>query len=485
MARSKLVTGLNATVEQIAEATARTVANIKKLTAPKGAICPSSWLVEWGQAEIMEKLGIFRLDRENPSHVEIPALFTWGNGKDKQEYAATNNATNRALSVENFKHLLKLALANRYTITGEPLIFDSDNMAASAQHRLAACFVATIVNPDLRFLFIVQDGIDPLLVDYIDTGKGRSNKDIGGRHKENVFPVDVLRTSAGLMFGKTVEDARKAMIADATSACSRLWHRANGKDVNSSTTEYSKAKHLYPEMLERFEIFEWENPANGGEVLELSTLERCVNIVYNWDREQGGAISKYFGRGNLISALVMASNIDNPTEITVETITSSTGRETQKVTAKLPETLAVDLDLVSQFCRVASDKTGPFAPLYSYLETRKGKNALDNQYKFGAMVNCIKYFQEHRSLTEIGATFNEAGEQVTPPQTIVSCPPLPGNMVPNAPRARMQGGKSVVPALDYPHFGGFDVGLQDTKSLKDQAALEKAVDEANEELQPE
>ena len=60
-------------------------------------------------SELMEQLGIYRLDRENPAHAETPALFAFGSGKDKIEYAATNNATNRLLNPENMKMLQRFA----------------------------------------------------------------------------------------------------------------------------------------------------------------------------------------------------------------------------------------------------------------------------------------------------------------------------------------------------------------------------------------
>lgn len=488
MAR-QLKTALNATAQELAEANERTVQNLKAL-APKlseiaGFICNAGALVQWGKDELADKLGLVEIDREADPH--SPALFAWGSGKDKVEYRANNNSTNRPASDSGIKFLFKLAITGRYVITGEALIFDADGMAASAQHRIAACFLATLSKPELKFYFIIQDGIDPLLVDFIDTGKSRTAKDASLRHTDTFLPEASLRTLAGLPYGPKVRDARKAMAGDISTAMSRLYHRAKGEDVKASTTEYSKSKDHYADMLARFSMMTYENPTvkdeetGDPETIELTTLERATQIVYAYDRETGGAISKYFGRGNLLSALIMASNIDNPSVVQSTATTNAMGRTTEKVIAIQPAELAIDLDLVEEFCATASDKVGPFAPYYNHLESRGSKNPVAPNYKFGAMVQIIKWFLEHRTDTTIPEVVNEAGEVVQAERTITSCPPLPGNMIPAAPRAKIQGGKSVVPPLNYPAFGGYDVGLIDKKATKAQAELERAAMEEEEE----
>lgn len=478
--RTTLKTFNSASLEEVTAANLATIANIKARMAappPRGCICPAGWLVEWGQAELMAQLGIQAIVERTPENADIPALFAYPSGKDKVEYVATNNSTNRKLDDVNWKYLFRVALSGRFVITGEALIFDSEGMAASAQHRIVACFVATVVNPDLKFYFILQEGIDPLCVDCIDTGKSRTTKDIGGRHKDGYFPADMLRTLQGLPYGKDRDKVREQMIRDSVGALSVVYHRANSQDVNSSTTNYSKDKSLFDAMVSRFQMLSIANhTGEATEQLEVTSLERLTNLVYAFDSENGGNIRKYWGRSNMVAILILASNVNNPSELE-PVLDSRNGKATGAVSATLPEVLDVDLQLAEHLLRVACDKVGPFAPLYSYLESRKGKNALDKQYKFGGLVNAVKYFIENQSSQTYPAVHNEAGEVVSPERVVVTCPPLPSNGIPATPKTKADGTKA---KFKWPAFGGLDVGPVDGKALHNTQVLEEAASEESE-----
>jgi hypothetical protein len=481
MSRQEFKTANSATVAEIQAANERTIQNIKNATPPPGTICPAGYLVHWGQAEIMDYAGIYRIDRDNTEMKDDECWLQWPLNASGTEYGAKQNPTNRKMTKDQMHMLLRHAIAETFVVTGEACIRDSLKFLASAQHRMGACFVATLLNPEARFYFIIQDGIDPLLVDYIDTPKSRTNKDVGGRHKDSFFPESVLRNLSGLPYGKQVGEVRKTCISDATSAISRIWLRGRGEDINGSTTQYKHDKSQFDRMVARFPIVEIENPTtNGVEVLEITTLERAANLIYARDKEGGGALNRYFGRGNVLTALVLASNTDNPSDVRVESVTSTTGRSTSTVVVEYPEEMACDLQLVEDFCRMAIDKTGPMRPVYDWLDQKRGKINIAPQYKFGALVNSLKFFIENREETVLPAKLNEAGEVVSPEKTIVSCPDMPSSMVPKTPKAKIVGGKEIVPPLKYPHFGGYDCGKIDSKQLKANAELEELVEEESE-----
>lgn len=460
MSVQQLKSAYELTADEVSQANARTAERIKALTPPPGSVAPASYLVLWGQAEIMQALGIRALDKE--TEADQPYLFEHGVGKNKIRYAADNNSTNRPLSVDNMKSLTEHFMGGTWAITGEPLIFDSEGMAASAQHRLTAAFIATLANPEAKFEFIVQTGIDSSVIDFIDTGKGRDLKDITIRHSETMLTVEELRTLAGTQYKSNIADVRKKIAADIKQAASILFLRSHGKDVNNSTTEWKSDKSLYFQMLKRFGECQFTDAQ--GKTVTTNTFTRAANLIYAYDTEQGGAINKNFGRGKLLAIMVLASNVDNPTKRDVEQFMNGLGKEQSKIIYTMPETLALDLELVAEFCDVASDKTpsGPLHKLYTHLASKTGKERLDPQYKFGASVNAVKAFIDTAQTQTLPATVNEAGEEVTPEVTRKVMPPLADHTVPKQPSMR----GDVRPPLDWPAFGGFDVGYLSKEDAK-------------------
>jgi len=468
--------------EQFSEANKRTIQNIVAMPEPKGVVCKAGYLVLWGHEEIAEALGIVAMtDAEKETE---PAYFRWPlTGKEYTGYKTEKNATNRPLTIDNMQRLLAFMLAEKWAITGEFMIFDESGMAASAQHRLTAAFIATLINPDLRFYFLILGGIAVDVIDLIDTGKSRDLKDVSARHTDSFLPLDTLRDIHDNPIAGNALEVRKQQTGDIKQAMSIVWHRAHGKDVNASTSgDYKDDRAHYIRMLERFEPMVFTD-ANGVEV-ESTSLERAAMRIYNHDRgtsKTGGALSKYFGRGKVLAALILASNHDNDSVVT--TIPAKTKGGNPSVSVEMPDTLALDLDLVELFCKVATQPTGSFAPLYSTLDQYKGKEKLDAQYRFGALVNAIKYLEEHVSDTVVPATLNQAGEVIKPERIEQTVEPMPANdngrvigIIPKAPAKKA--GMTKAPALNFPAFGGLDIGPIDKKALAAEATIAEAQEEA-------
>lgn len=466
--REMLRTAFQLSADEIQAANQESVSGIQNAVEPAGVVCRAGWVVLWGNTEIVDYMGLEELSKDDPR----PHLFKWkvASGKDGfRRWAAKNNGTNRALNDTNWQSLLEFMVHQRWGLTGEPLLRTADHKVLSAQHRLTAAFVATLLNPALKFYFIVIDGIAECLGDFIDTGKSRDLKDTSSRHQDAFLPADTLRTLNDSPYLASVNDARKGIISDIKSAVSLVWLRGRGSDINGSTTDYKSDKSQYFDMLSRFPELTFTD-AQGQEV-ESTTLERAAMRIYAWDREQGGIIQKYFGRAKLLAAIILASNVDNGADIRIETIDK---REKKLVT--YPDSLEIDFDLLEGFCSVAKDKLGPFSPHYDD-KTRKSIEQVTKWgvLKFGALVNIIKHFSDTRSTYSIPAKHNEAGDVIVPEMTGVTCAPLPSNMIPKLPakRADPKTGVLKMPAFNYPHFSGLDVGLVDKDELKTNQVLEQ------------
>jgi hypothetical protein len=461
------------TFEEFQVANQRTIANLKAGSPPPGTICAAGHLVQWGRPEIETALGIRPINEE--TEADIAELFSFGKGKARVRYTSTNNATNRPLSDTNWQSLLAYFAEGRWGITGETLIFDETGMAASAQHRLVAAFVACLSDPEAKFYFLVVNGIATDVIDLIDTGKSRDLKDITIRHSETMLPEETLRDLVGNPYGKTSKKARAAIAGDIKQAMGFIWMRANAKDVNASTTEYKNDKSLYFAMLDRFEEHVFTD-ANGVEI-ETTTLARAANRIYAYDQQAGKTLSKYYGRGKVLAALILASNTEAEVQIDVEKRQRAVGGEQTILRFTLPDTLDINLNLVDAFCDNAKDLDGPFVNVFKQLESKSGKNRLDPQYKFGSLVNLVQYFQENASEQTIPGKTNEAGEVIVPERIETVCPEAPDAMIPKSPAVNAQGKR---PPLRYPHFGGLDVGLQDKKAIEATAAIAEATEAANE-----
>jgi len=403
------------------------------LLASDGSDANLLTVMQIDKVEAGKLLGIKQLDADD----DTPAWCTF---KGKR-YIATNNKTNRPLSVNNMKALGKFFKEGRWALNGEVLIFDQTGMAASCQHRLAAIYF--FGNDGEKYPVITVKGVPVEFVDSIDTGKTRDNKDIASRH-DNIFPIETLTNVIGVPFGPKSNEVRTKLLKDMNSAARMIWLRTNGKDVKASSTGFKQDSMF--EMLDK-----------------CPELQELTLLVYNQDTGttgKAGKLGDVFGRAAVITALVLYSN-----QHTTPENGTSEGREYE-----IPQ-LEVDLEFAKSFCQCAVRPDGFMQPLYAHKGAIKGKNKLDTQYLMGALVEAIKWFDENSSESNLESTNPETGvKSVT---TVVQCPPLPNAGIPREPGLNPQTGKKN--AWKWSHFGGVDIGYI--------AKVKKSDDIADEETQ--
>ncbi len=469
-------TAFSLTSEEIQEANLATIEAIKRslLTPPEGFICHAGSVVLWGHEQIKNYMGLVEMTE---TETDTPHLFRWKTGKNTfRRWKAVNNAANRKLTDTNWEALLKFFMEVRWALTGETCIRDEMNRVLSAQHRMVAAFIATLLNPSLKFYFIIIDGVSHLVADFIDTGKSRDQKDISTRHTASFLPIETLRMLNDSPYLADVLTVRTSIVTDINQAVAAVWHRGHGQDVNASTTKYKSDRNNYQDMLARFEPMEFVD-ANGV-VVESTTLERAAMRIYAYDKEKGGILHKYYGRGNVLAATILASNTDNESAIRVE----KTDNDKDVVQIELPETLHVNFDLLEEFCQVACDKVGAFQ-IYYYDKTKKSNEELKRwkSLKFAILVNAIRHFKATRQESVLDAIINEAGEVTSPAKTVIGCSMVAklSDLLPKLPKPKPnpKTGLDMPIVFNIPHFGGYDCGLLDKDTIKSDAALQAAQDE--------
>lgn len=117
-----------------------------------------------------------------------------------------NNVGNRKLT--NYKnHYSMLMASGLWKENGEPIIVDSNGFVKDGQHRLNACIIA---NHSFKVPLIT--GVDPDVMDTIDTGKNRSLSDVlelnGFSHSNELGSVikTVLKIENGLSISRSGND---------------------------------------------------------------------------------------------------------------------------------------------------------------------------------------------------------------------------------------------------------------------------------------
>ena len=84
----------------------------------------------------------------------------------------TRNKRNRTISDKAVNAYRNDMLSGRWTMTGEPIQFDSEGHLANGQHRLTAH--ATIDDPDFTLSYVVVTGLDPETQMDMDQGRRRT-----------------------------------------------------------------------------------------------------------------------------------------------------------------------------------------------------------------------------------------------------------------------------------------------------------------------
>lgn len=393
--------------------------------------------------ELGAKLGI-RLMTEEDTKNGLTPWVTYG-GK---QYVATKNKSNRPASVPNMRNLLKFFLTGRWALNGETLIFDETGQCCSAQHRGGAAYFYSLDTGDTstKFPFIVVEGVPVELIDSIDTGKSRDNKDILTRHAD-IFREKALRTITGMkVTGTAVVNMRKTLSKEANTVCRLLWLRTDAKDVKASSTNY-KQEEIF-DIMSRFEPSDTLNDRPEGEAFD-SQLEDLVQLVYNQDVQtsgKAGTLNKFLGRADIAAAVVLYSNRNTP----------ALPSDTKDRRFALPDSFAVDLEFAQAFCSCANRVDGFMKPFYDKVEKDfQGKSKLEPQYYFAALVKAMKHFADNYT-KDVQKTIGENGQEI---ETVnYNCVPLPTHGIPDSmPTKRSVQDRKRNP-WQWPHFGGIDVG---------------------------
>jgi len=143
-----------------------------------------------------------------------------------EEYL-TKNDKNRNLSATHVSFLAAQMTAGEWRDTGDNIKFDTNGKLIDGQHRLAA-----LVQSGMSFDFIVAQGFDPEVINYLDTGKIRNAS-------------DVLRLN-GHTNTNSLAALVKLMIAydKGYYADTRGGHRKYGNLItNNSVLEYCESNH--------------------------------------------------------------------------------------------------------------------------------------------------------------------------------------------------------------------------------------------------
>lgn len=416
--------------------------------------------------QLGELLGIRQMTDEDTKNGVTP----WVTYRGKQ-YVAEKNKSNRPASVPNMRNLMKFFRSGRWALNGETLIFDENGHCCSAQHRAGAAFFHALENNDqTQYPFIVVRGVPTELIDSIDTGKSRDNKDILARHTD-IFREAALRTIGGFkVTGSAVNTMRKTLAKEANTVCRYLWLRTDAKDIKASSTGY-KQEEIF-DVMSRFEPSPTIDNRPDGEAFGL-ILEDLLQLVYNQDvgaSGKSGTLNKFLGRADVAAALVLWSNQQTTPERTDD---KDSGRR-----FALPDSFEVDLDFAQAFCSCASKADGFMKPLYDHITANygTGKAKLDTQYYFAALVNAVKYFAENYKTEELVGKDENGNETKS---TVYNCAPLPGHGIPKAPPTGRSRAEQKKNPWKWPHFGGIDVGyVAPDPRKKDDIAEEDDTEEA-------
>lgn len=84
-----------------------------------------------------------------------------------------NNSKNRKISASKIRQTSSDILSGKFLVNGESVIFDRNGLLLDGQHRLLAC-----VETNVEIVSLCAFGIDPIAMQTIDLGKGRTSGDV-------------------------------------------------------------------------------------------------------------------------------------------------------------------------------------------------------------------------------------------------------------------------------------------------------------------
>lgn len=315
-------------------------------------------------ADAQRILGLVEPGSDEPYH------FSHG-GK---RYWMKNSITNRAISMEVVRFVMSIILMGRWAFNGETMILSILLHCISCQHRLAALYLASLVDPTVRIPVILVTGIPDEFADTADTGRSRSNTDILSRNADDIFDDVELTNLLGATFGDSLQSVKKTLCREMGGGCRLLDLRGKGKDVDGNG------------KFRQTELFSMLN--------RCPELPKLIHMVYVHDRGVAGeaSFSKTWSIAQVATAIVLASNVDATPESDV---------------------LSVDFNLATNLLKGLANMQAdsPFASVYAEMNPYTKRNApkrLSRPHKFGALVKAIQAFIDSDYTTVNGKVIPQA-----------------------------------------------------------------------------
>lgn len=387
----------------------------------------------------LEALFGFRVAKQG----EIARFFTKA-GNERLGYVADWNHSNRPHIKSNHELLSKAIHGGKYVTTPEVWIFLDDGQCGSAQHRGWAHYEKCLNDASHHVVANVSMGFSALLADVLDRAAKRTNKDIIVRNNlidDELFMRDGISKDGTAIREPIVPDVSSVIATlsrEMNSVAKIVELRATGRDIKASGA-FDAAK--MGSMLDRM-------PG-------LPTLMRDVYVLGKDATGKDTVGVTMFGRSNIVAALILASNLDNPAEILLT--------EKGKRDYVLPDEIHLpDDDLVEGFLEVLgrSDAQSEFAEVFAKW---KGASNKHPQRKFGVLVGLVEQFLASRQQDEVPAPIDQTTGQPLPGSegsTRWVCTPVSfGKIDPGAPKGRIPGTTPEV--YRWSAFGGLDTGYLD------------------------
>ena len=372
-------------------------------------------VVEIGLTDVAGLLNIREIhpnDTTTPVQYRVKDMSSANNGKPvMRKFVGLKNLTNRPLSDDNTDHLSDQMSEGLWAFNGENLIFDEDGQCASCQHRLYAMFKAMLANPELTIFAIMTTGVPVELIDTIDQGKKRSNKDVMSRHT-HIVPMDIVRRVRmrksgedhlkldGPQYGAKGEEYKDKILADLNSALRMCELRRRMQNVTTSGGKFRQDQ-----------LFDWlrwfgkeSQSAHPSDVEKLAALCYAIDTRES-DGSKRGNIGEFFGRPYAIAILILYCNRNVNIGYYKE---PARGKDKFKIVPNEPEdgSLSIDLEFASTFLEQLADSNSPLVQ-YQYAQWRlwkskdgEHKRKVTGAFKIECLYRMLQWWELNRSQTE-------------------------------------------------------------------------------------
>lgn len=374
---------------------------------------------------------------------EIARFWPGGKKKDSVGYVADWNHSNRPHILSNHALLAGAIAAGTYVSpTPEVWIFLDDGQCGSAQHRGWAWYERMLSDNEATVTALVSFGFSADLADVLDRAAKRSNASIIARNNvidESLFLTETPQedgTTKTLPIIPNVAATLATLSREMNAVCKIVSLRGHGKDIKASG-QFSAGE--MGKMLDK-----------------MPDLPQLMRDVYLAGRDASGQDAlgvRLFGRPNIVAALVLSANTDNPPEIHV---TESGKRE-----FTLPDEIFLpEPEVVEGFMSVLSrsDANAEFASAFAKWQGATNKHP---QRRFGVLLGLLQQFLATRTVDEVPPAVDAATGQPLPgavATTRWTCQPVDFKSIdPDGPKKKERGGDAP-PPYQWTAYGGLDVG---------------------------